>query len=80
MGVGWGAWAMTHPGYLAEQWEELEPLLASGAIFTVAGLVLAAGVLGAAVQSLGQVSEALFLLVMPIVIYNVRQMRKLEAR
>lgn len=33
VGVGWGAWAMTHPGYLAEQWEELEPLLASGAVF-----------------------------------------------
>ncbi|MDX1888730.1 NADPH:quinone oxidoreductase family protein [Mycolicibacterium sp. 050158] len=32
VGVGWGAWAMTHPGYLAEQWAELEPLLASGAV------------------------------------------------
>lgn len=32
VGVGWGAWAGTHPGYLAEQWAELEPLLASGAI------------------------------------------------
>ena len=32
VGVGWGAWSMTHPGYLAEQWAELEPLLASGAV------------------------------------------------
>jgi NADPH:quinone reductase len=32
VGVGWGAWAGTHPGYLAEQWAELEPLLASGAV------------------------------------------------
>jgi NADPH2:quinone reductase len=32
VGVGWGAWATTHPGYLAEQWAELEPLLASGAV------------------------------------------------
>jgi NADPH2:quinone reductase len=32
VGVGWGAWAVTHPGYLAEQWAELEPLLASGAV------------------------------------------------
>lgn len=32
VGVGWGAWAATHPGYLAEQWAELEPLLASGAV------------------------------------------------
>ena len=30
VGVGWGAWTLTHPGYLAEQWAELEPLLASG--------------------------------------------------
>lgn len=32
VGVGWGAWTMTHPGYLAEQWAELAPLLASGAV------------------------------------------------
>ncbi|MBH0780972.1 NADPH:quinone oxidoreductase family protein [Nocardia bovistercoris] len=32
IGAGWGAWAMTHPGYLQEQWAEVEPLLASGAI------------------------------------------------
>lgn len=32
VGVGWGAWAATHPGYLAEQWAELEPLLASGLV------------------------------------------------
>jgi NADPH2:quinone reductase len=32
VGVGWGAWTFSHPGYLAEQWAELEPLLASGKI------------------------------------------------
>ncbi|MGZ6778631.1 MAG: zinc-binding dehydrogenase, partial [Mycobacterium sp.] len=32
VGVGWGAWTFTHPNYLREQWDELEPLLASGAI------------------------------------------------
>lgn len=32
VGVGWGAWAATHPGYLAEQWAELEPLLAAGLV------------------------------------------------
>lgn len=32
VGVGWGAWSLSHPGYLAEQWAELEPLLASGAV------------------------------------------------
>jgi NADPH2:quinone reductase len=30
VGVGWGAWAGTHPGALAEQWAGLEHLLASG--------------------------------------------------
>ncbi|MCW2689100.1 MAG: Zn-dependent oxidoreductase, NADPH:quinone reductase [Mycobacterium sp.] len=32
VGVGWGAWASTHPGYLLEQWAELEPLLAAGTV------------------------------------------------
>ena len=32
VGVGWGAWAAIHPGYLAEQWAELAPLLASGVV------------------------------------------------
>ncbi len=32
VGVGWGAWTFSHPGYPAEQWAELEPLLASGAV------------------------------------------------
>ncbi|MCX2967852.1 MULTISPECIES: NADPH:quinone oxidoreductase family protein [Streptomyces] len=31
-GVGWGAWWLQHPEYLAEQWAELAPLLASGAV------------------------------------------------
>lgn len=30
VGVGWGAWAGTHPTALAEQWAALEELLASG--------------------------------------------------
>lgn len=32
VGVGWGAWAMTHPGSLSQQWSELQALLASGAV------------------------------------------------
>jgi NADPH2:quinone reductase len=32
IGAGWGAWTFSHPGYLREQWAELEPLLASGAV------------------------------------------------
>lgn len=32
VGVGWGAWAMSHPGYLAEVWDQFSALLASGAV------------------------------------------------
>jgi NADPH:quinone reductase-like Zn-dependent oxidoreductase len=32
VGVGWGAWSLTHPGQLAEQWDELEALLAAGKV------------------------------------------------
>ncbi len=32
VGVGWGAWVLSHPGYLSEQWTELEALLASGKV------------------------------------------------
>ncbi|AKS35257.1 NADPH:quinone oxidoreductase family protein [Mycolicibacterium goodii] len=32
IGAGWGAWTFSHPGYLQQQWAELEPLLASGAV------------------------------------------------
>ncbi|ONM47115.1 NADPH:quinone oxidoreductase family protein [Nocardia donostiensis] len=32
VGAAWGEWVMSHPGYLAEQWAEVEPLLASGKI------------------------------------------------
>jgi len=32
VGAGWGAWFMSHPGYVRTQWAEIEPLLASGAL------------------------------------------------
>lgn len=32
VGAGWGSWVLTHPGYLREQWADLEPLLAAGAV------------------------------------------------
>jgi NADPH2:quinone reductase len=32
VGVGWGAYALSRPGYLAAQWAELEPHLSSGAL------------------------------------------------
>ena len=30
VGVGWGAWTVSHPDALAEQWAALEKLLSSG--------------------------------------------------
>ena len=32
VGVGWGAFALSRPGYLARQWADLEPHLRSGAL------------------------------------------------
>ncbi|RRR43449.1 NADPH:quinone oxidoreductase family protein [Mycolicibacter terrae] len=32
VGVGWGAWVMSHPGELERQWAVLEQLLASGTV------------------------------------------------
>ena len=32
VGVGWGAWTLSHPGALQEQWAGLAPLLTSGAV------------------------------------------------
>ncbi|MGV0625558.1 NADPH:quinone oxidoreductase family protein [Mycolicibacter minnesotensis] len=32
VGVGWGAWVMSHPGELQRQWSVLEPLLATGKV------------------------------------------------
>ena len=37
VGVGWGAWWMTRPGYLQEQWARLLPHLESGALDPVIG-------------------------------------------
>ncbi|WP_127783867.1 NADPH:quinone oxidoreductase family protein [Rhodococcus sp. X156] len=30
VGAGWGAWFMTHPGYVSSQWAQIQPWLASG--------------------------------------------------
>ncbi|MGE0215863.1 NADPH:quinone oxidoreductase family protein [Mycolicibacterium sp.] len=52
VGVGWGAWAMTHPGYHQEQWAELEPLLASGAVAAPEPVVYPLAQAAAAIASL----------------------------
>ncbi|RFZ53402.1 Quinone oxidoreductase 1 [Mycobacterium marinum] len=52
VGVGWGAWAGTHPGALAEQWAALESLLSSGALPPPEPTVYPLEQAGAAVASL----------------------------
>ncbi len=38
-GVGWGAYAMTRPGYMRRQWDELVPMMRSGVIAPPVGTV-----------------------------------------
>ena len=52
VGVGWGAWAGTHPGALAEQWAALEKLLSSGRLSPPEPEVYPLDQAGAAVASL----------------------------
>ncbi|MCZ4517526.1 NADPH:quinone oxidoreductase family protein [Rhodococcus ruber] len=52
VGVGWGAWWMTRPGYLATQWAEIEPLLADGSLVAPEPSVFAAADAAAAIASL----------------------------
>ncbi|MCY7395771.1 MAG: NADPH:quinone oxidoreductase family protein [Nocardioides sp.] len=40
-GVGWGAYAMTRPGYMTQQWRELEPMMASGVLKPLVGATYA---------------------------------------
>lgn len=40
VGVGWGAYALKRPGYIAGQWEQLLPHLASGALKPPVGTAL----------------------------------------
>ncbi|OZD63555.1 NADPH:quinone oxidoreductase [Rhodococcus sp. 05-340-1] len=52
VGVGWGAWWMTRPGYLATQWAEIEPLLADGSLSAPEPSVFPAADAAAAIASL----------------------------
>ncbi|MDI9893894.1 NADPH:quinone oxidoreductase family protein [Rhodococcus sp. IEGM 1381] len=52
VGVGWGAWWMTRPGYLATQWAEIEPLLADGSLVAPEPSVFPAAEAAAAIASL----------------------------
>src|SRR6201999_1175909 len=52
VGVGWGAWAGTHPDALTEQWADLEQLLASGRLAPPEPVVYPLEEAGAAIASL----------------------------
>ncbi|MBV9514375.1 MAG: NADPH:quinone oxidoreductase family protein [Mycobacteriaceae bacterium] len=52
VGVGWGAWGLTHPGALQEQWADLEKLLSSGTLAAPEPVVYPLEEAGAAVASL----------------------------
>lgn len=52
VGVGWGAWTLSHPGALAEQWQGLAALLRSGALAAPQPEVYPLEQAGAAVASL----------------------------
>jgi NADPH:quinone reductase len=52
VGVGWGAWALSHPGALAEQWAGVEPLLTSGRLDSPQPVVYPLDEAAAAVASL----------------------------
>ncbi|MDP3969040.1 MAG: NADPH:quinone oxidoreductase family protein [Nocardioides sp.] len=40
-GVGWGGYAMLRPGFMAEQWRALEPMMASGVVSPPVGTTYA---------------------------------------
>ncbi|MGO4254985.1 NADPH:quinone oxidoreductase family protein [Marmoricola sp. RAF53] len=51
-GVGWGAYAMVRPGYMAAQWRELEPMMADGTIAPPLGAVYDLADMGRALQEM----------------------------
>ena len=57
-GVGWGAWVFQSPGYLREQWAEVEPLLASGRLSAPKPVVWPFADAAAAIASLDQRTAA----------------------
>jgi NADPH:quinone reductase len=51
-GVGWGAFAMTKPGYLREQWDLLLPMIESGAVAPPIGATYGLDDFGRALQDM----------------------------
>jgi len=53
-GVGWGAYAMTRPGYMHEQWAELVPMIESGVVKPPIGATYAFEEFGQALVDMDQ--------------------------
>ncbi len=53
-GVGWGAYAMTRPGYLRDQWDELLPMMTSGVIAPPIGDLRPVEEIGAALADMAE--------------------------
>jgi NADPH2:quinone reductase len=53
-GVGWGAFAMVRPGYMAQQWRELEPMMAAGVVDPPLGATYALEDMGRALAEMDE--------------------------
>src|SRR5690349_15106614 len=53
-GVGWGAYAMTRPGYMQKQWHRLEPMIASGVVRPPVGATYELGDFGRALVDMDE--------------------------
>lgn len=53
-GVGWGAYAMVRPGFMAAQWRELAPMMAAGVIDPPLGAVYDLADMGRALQEMDE--------------------------
>ena len=52
-GVGWGAYAFLHPGYMLEQWAALTPLMENGTIKPPIGATYPLAEFGQALADMG---------------------------
>jgi NADPH2:quinone reductase len=53
-GVGWGAYAMTRPGFMRRQWEQLRPMLESGVVDPPIGATYPLEEIGRALQEMAE--------------------------
>ncbi len=53
-GVGWGAYAMTRPGFMREQWDQLLPMIESGVVDPPVGTTYPLAEVGRALTDMEQ--------------------------